>query len=81
MNESVKITEENVAGETSEKFKARTGRDVPRHMAVYARFRTDGRRWNSWKILPYHEAETMIGYYTDHEIILANSDYCPIGGK
>jgi hypothetical protein len=57
--------------ETPEDYNARTGRDVPKYMAVYARFRTEGRRWNMWKIIPYHEAETMIRYYTDHEIVLA----------
>jgi hypothetical protein len=64
--------------ETPEEYKARTGREVPKYMAVYARYHTKGRKWNMWKIMPYHEAETMIRYYTDHEIILANSDFCPV---
>jgi hypothetical protein len=65
--------------ETPEEFTKRTGNAVPRYMAVYAHYRMAGKRWNLWKILPFHEAETMKGYYNEYEIFLANSDFCPVG--
>jgi hypothetical protein len=66
-------------GETPEAYKKRTGHDVPPYMATYTRCRMSGKKWNSWRYAPYRDAQAYARCYHEHEIILANSDFCPIG--